>query len=1169
MATLEQIIPGASVIGLVPGTSVTIVRTQWHGSSTLEVNYRLDNGTVEEKLLYRSDEPLLEVSERSRSWAFDAPGDLFRLASEAQRISLAAIFDPVMAVHTSLVRPLPHQILAVYESLLPRQPLRFLLADDPGAGKTIMAGLLIKEMLARGDLERCLIVAPGSLVEQWQDELLQKFHLHFQIATNDNLEASATRNWFQESPLAIARLDKLSRNPDIQEKLRAANWDLIVVDEAHKMSATFFSGEAKYTKRFHLGRLLSEQCRHFLLMTATPHNGKEEDFHLFMSLLDGDRFEGRPRDSVHTTDCSDMMRRLVKEQLLKFDGTPLFPERRAYTAGYELTGIEAELYANVTDYVRQEFNRAERESGAKRGTVGFALTVLQRRLASSPEAIYQSLRRRRERLESLLTEVQLLERGGRSTLLDRLRQSKYSEEDIEDLDQLDEISAQELEAAEEEISAETTAATNPEELQVEISILKRLEGQAMAVKRSGLDRKWDELARLLQSTPEMFNSDGTRRKLIIFTEHKDTLQYLRDRIATLLGKPESIVVITGGMGRDQRKNAEEAFKFDKDVEIMLATDAAGEGINLQRAHLMVNYDLPWNPNRIEQRFGRIHRIGQTEVCHLWNMVATETREGEVFKRLLDKLEIQRAALGGRVFDVLGMLFQGQPLRELLVEAIRYGDSPEIKAKLYEAVDNSLDRKRVQEAVEYDVVARDAFDGRTVQRVREEMELADARRLQPHYVQAFFLDAFRRFGGQIAERESKRFEITRVPSILRERDRVIGVGAPVRPKYERVTFEKDAIDVQGKPTAAFICPGHPLLEVLIDRVLELHRQTLRRGAILIDPHNRTEVPRLLFYLEHSIKDGVRNRTGEARTISREVHFVEITQDGEFSNPGYAPYLDYQPATEDEISAAQSTLQQGWISDEPDKQATSFAVQHVVPQHIERVRKDRIERIERAQKAIKHRLTQEIAYWDSRAVDLQAREDAGRTAKLNSTIARNKADELEARLRSRLEKLELERHISASLPVVTGGALVVPQVYLDRLQGRDPSEISTGDRDRIDRLAIAAVLEAERSLGRIPEEMHHSNPGYDILSRDPKEPGRLRFIEVKGKAVGRTTVTISATQIRTCLNKPDDWILAIVPIDGDRAQQPRYVRQPFSTLPDFAEVGRNLDLEILFAAATDPI
>ena len=298
--------------------------------------------------------------------------------------------------------------------MLPRQPLRFLLADDPGAGKTIMAGLLIKELIVRGDLQRCLVVCPGSLVDQWQDELYRRFQLPFDILTNDKLEAARTGNWFLENNLVIARLDKLSRDESVQDKLKAPDcrWDLIVCDEAHKMSASFFGGEVKYTKRHRLGQMLSPLTRHFLLMTATPHNGKEEEFQLFMALIDGDRFEGRFRDGVHTADVSDLMRRMVKEKLLKFDGTPLFPERMAYTVPYKLSVGETRLYKEVTDYVREEFNRAEALQNDKRaGTVGFALTILQRRLASSPEAIYQSLRRRRERLEKRMRELELLQRG--------------------------------------------------------------------------------------------------------------------------------------------------------------------------------------------------------------------------------------------------------------------------------------------------------------------------------------------------------------------------------------------------------------------------------------------------------------------------------------------------------------------------------------------------------------------------------------------------------------------------------------------------------------------------------------------------------------------------------------------------------------------------------------
>src|SRR6058998_3919568 len=567
MSRLEDLQTNASVRGILPDCLVTVVSVHWIGSTAVELTYKDSNGQVGNQLLYRDSELALGLVAAGVPWAFDSDGALFRLVSEAHRIRLAYLFDLLLAVSTSLVEPLPHQITAVYEAMLPRQPLRFLLADDPGAGKTVMAGLLIKELIVRGDLQRCLVVCPGSLAEQWQDELYRRFQLPFEILTNDKLEAARTGNWFLETNLVIARLDKLSRNEDVQQKLQAPDcrWDLVVCDEAHKLSATFFGGEIKYTRRYKLGQLLAPLTRHFLLMTATPHNGKEEDFQLFLALLDGDRFEGRFRDGVHVADVSDLMRRMVKESLLKFDATPLFPERIAYTVSYKLSDPEAQLYKAVTEYVRDEFNRAEALQNDKRaGTVGFALTILQRRLASSPEAIYQSLRRRRERLETRLRELELLQRGGEGAPDVRAGVPVLDEDDVEDLEDAPDS---EVEAAEEEILDQATAARTIAELKGEIESLRRLEALALGVRRSGEDRKWRELASLLgeiftaaalarrveePEPPPPYGSGAIpkpeaspRQKLILFTEHRDTLTYLEQRITTLLGRKEAVVIVHG------------------------------------------------------------------------------------------------------------------------------------------------------------------------------------------------------------------------------------------------------------------------------------------------------------------------------------------------------------------------------------------------------------------------------------------------------------------------------------------------------------------------------------------------------------------------------------------------------------------------------------------------
>ena len=1165
MAKLEDLTKGTAVKGVLPDGLVSVVDVKWIGTVAVELTYKDTNGRLGSELLYRDREPTLEVASSGRPWSFDADPARFRLVSEARRIQLAHLFDPLLAVHTSLVDPLPHQITAVYEQMLPRQPLRFLLADDPGSGKTIMAGLLIKELIARGDLQRCLIVCPGSLAEQWQDELDRRFHLPFEIMTNDGLEAARSGNWFSENPLAICRLDKLSRNEEVQEKLKQIDYDLIVCDEAHKMSASYFGSEVKYTKRYQLGRLLSGQTRNFLLMTATPHNGKEEDFQLFMALLDGDRFEGKFRDGVHVADTSDMMRRLVKEQLLKFDGTPLFPERIAYTVSYTLSPAESELYEQVTEYVRKEFNRAEAlENEGRKGTVGFALTILQRRLASSPEAIYQSIRRRRERLEKRVREEQMLKRGAGARIDGDGGIKAYTADEIDDLEEFPDAEAEEQE---EKIVDQASAARTIQELQIEIGMLQELEQLAQKVRISGTDRKWDELSKLLQNNGEMFDAHGHRRKLVLFTEHRDTLNYLDMKIKSLLGTPEAVVAIHGGMGREERKKAQEAFTQDKDVQVLLATDAAGEGINLQRAHLMVNYDLPWNPNRLEQRFGRIHRIGQTEVCHLWNLIAKETREGEVYLRLLEKLNVEREALGGQVFDVLGRVtFEDRSLRELLMEAVRYGDKPEVRAKLFQVVDRALDTGALRELLAERALAQDAMDATRVRQIREDMERADARRLQPHFVAQFFEEGFKLLGGSLREREAKRYEVTHVPATIRNRDRAIGRGLPVLAKYERITFDKTLISMPGKPVASFVCPGHPLLDSTLDLLLERHRDLLRQGAILIDDTDPSEEPRALVYLEHAVQDARVDRSGNRRVISRQMQFVEVSADGTTRLAGYAPYLDYRPPTEDEMAVVTPIADQPWLRDDVESRVLGHAVANIVPAHFDEVRSRKEAVVGRTLVAVKERLTKEINYWDHRAAELKDRELAGKqSSHLNSGLARQRADDLAARLQKRLAELEQERKLSPLPPVVIGGALIVPLGLLAKLQGEEVPMFAR-ETKRVELLAMRAVTKAEEALGFKPRDMSMQKLGWDIESSIPGT-GKLRFIEVKGRVIGADTVTVTKNEIMAGLNKPDDFILAVVEVAGDSTTA-RYVRRPFKREPDFAATSVNYNLSELLLEAEAP-
>ena len=1132
MIEFDDLVAGLRVTGL--GAShgpVEIVAVQPFGTVAASVTYRETSGALDSLMLYEDDLAGIDVCAASK-WSFSANAHLVKLASEAYRISKAYLFDPYLAVTTSDVEPLPHQISAVYQEMLPRLPLRYVLADDPGAGKTVMTGLLIKEMLARGDLRRCLVVSPGSLVEQWQDELMEKFGLSFKIMTNEVLEASPTGNAFAEEDLCIARLDKLARSDELQEKLARTTWDLVVFDEAHKLSATMGPDGAKKTKRYRLAELVGATTPNLLLLTATPHNGKQADFQLFMKLVDPDQFEGALRHANQQIDVSSNMRRLVKEELLRFDGTPLFPERRAYTVDYTLTTAEAGLYDAVTDYVTTEFNRADALDGKRRTSVGFALTSLQRRLASSPEAIYQSLRRRRERLEKRLAEVRAEMAAGRTTEVYSARDALPNWDDFDE----DDWESGEAEAVEEDVADSATAAQTAAELECEIGTLSLLERRADDVRHSGHDRKWEQLSSLLQDDTAMRAPDGHREKIIVFTEYKDTLNYLVSNIASLLGDPEAVVQISGGMRRDDRRRAQDEFRQNPHVYVMVATDAAGEGVNLQRAHLMVNYDLPWNPNRLEQRFGRIHRIGQTEVCHLWNLVASQTREGDVFKRLFAKLEAERQSLGGKVFDVLGRVkFQDKSLRDLLVDAVRYGNDPEVKARLHRQVESGLDTQALRDLIDEYALTNEAMDPSAVASVRRDMERAAARRLQPGYIEDFFVNAMKALGGKAMEREPGRWEVRRVPDALVQAVLPNGRRGSVLSHYERVCFDKACRHMEGLPDADLCCPGHPLLDALVQVVTAQFGSLLQEGTVLVDDSDFGREPRLLVYLEEKIQDATTAADGKRRTVYEAMKFAEVSRDGSAAQAGHAPYLDYRSPGEAERQALSAVLaQQAWLADgKAEDVATELAVSRMVPEDLRAQRALRQARVEKTRRNVVRRLDAEIRYWDAKAAECEQKERAGKTARITSAYARSRADSLVVRKRDRLAELERQEKLAPLPPRVVSVSAVVPAGLLKGASGLSAAMGADAQaRREIELAAMAAVMGIERELGNEPADVSAEKCGYDVLSEAPVGPdgkvGPSRFIEVKGRVAGATTVTVSRNEVLCALNNPDTFVLALAEV-----------------------------------------
>ena len=1160
---IEEIEKGQSIAGLEPTVIGTIKAVDAVGDDAVQVFYQTPDGAFKERLISRADEPNLSIATVERPWSFDGDGNDFKLAVEAKRIDLAFLFDPMMAVHTSNVEPLPHQITAVYESMLPRQPLRYLLADDPGAGKTIMAGLYVRELIMRADAQRIAIITPGSLVEQWQEELWTKFGLEFKIFTKDLENTSHSGNPFDDNDRLIMRLDQMSRNEELQEKLLSTNWDLVIFDEAHKLSAHYYGKKLEKTGRYRFAEKIGQTTRHLLLMTATPHNGKDEDFQLFLALLDSDRFYGKFRDGVHKVDATDVMRRMIKEELVRFDGTRLFPERRAYTVNYKLSDMEIRLYESVTQYVKTEMGKAEALGGQRKGSIGFALTSLQRRLASSPEAIFQSLKRRRERLELRLREEKVSERG-RQLMAETLMALPEDEDDL---------NAEEQERLEEELVDRATASQTPEELQAEIIILEGLEQQAKDVVASKLDRKWDELSRILQDAPELRDDDGRLRKLIIFTEHKDTLRYLYQRIGDVLGNHDAITIIHGSVKRDDRRKAQAQFRSDPEVRVLIATDAAGEGVNLQTAHLMVNYDLPWNPNRLEQRFGRIHRIGQTEVCHLWNLVAKETREGDVYHRLLSKLEVENEALQGRVFDILGEVFDEISLKNLLMDAIRYSDLPETRAKLQKKIDHAFSTKHLREILDRNALSQESLGADRLFSVKEEMEKAEARRLQPYFVRAFFIEAFEKLGGTMHPREPNRFEINHVPGSLRERDRrLTGRNrrdqTPVLRRYERVCFTKEAVQPLDKPgtsPAVMLHPGHPLMLSVSDCILEQHANLLRQGATLLDPTDMGKEPWLLFMLTHEVK------TGDGGVISKRLQFVRVAKDGKASFAGWAPHLDLEPMGAEQFDSVKIILDGDWLKQNLEQQALALAASNLVPEHFKEVSERRVTHVDKTLHAVHERLTKEIDFWTDRWMKLTEDKEAGKDVRLNLENARRTINELKGRLEGRQKSLQSMRHVTSGTPIVLSGALVVPMGMLIEQGGaKNPSTGGAMSPDPIARarseaISMQAIREIEEAAGCRVEDVAAAKCGWDLTSYPPPIVGKqadAKHIEVKGRAASADTVTVTRNEMLYALNQSDKFILAIVLINEDESvNSVHYLKKPFDSEPPWGTASINFNLKDL--------
>ena len=1167
MLELSQLVRGARVLGLSADGPAKILDVKTHGGSAVQLVFLAElSGQPGTSIVYQADADALELLAEARAWAFDGDGQQFRLALEAERLRPAYLADPQLAVSVSRVAPLPHQLSAVYDEMLPRHPLRFLLADDPGAGKTIMAGLLIKELILRADVERCLIVVPAVLDVQWQDELHDKFGLQFALLGREQI-AGARGNAFGEHNLVIARIDMLKQDEQL-ERLDRLRWDLTVFDEAHKLGATFLPGpnEVKTTARYRLAEVLSERSRHLLLLTATPHRGKHADFELLLRLLDPVRFSGRPREQAPTdldgAGYRDLMRRMLKENLVDFDGRPLFPDRYAHTIAYTLSDLEAELYDAVTHYVREEMTRADQlaaggggEGRRRRAVVGFALTMLQRRLASSPEAILRSLERRRARLaETLLderkrsvdpTRVATNEDGPARTAqlglgLDLGVPVKGIKLDLDEFEtDLDERPVSETDV----IVDRASAARSLADLELEVARLTELEGQARHLREAGVDAKWQQLKTLL-SDPRMFSFDGSREKLVIFTEHRDTLEYLRSQVRAVLGGEDQIALIHGGMGRDERHREQARFvgggSARPEASVLIATDAAGEGINLQVAHLMVNYDLPWNPNRLEQRSGRIHRFGQHRPCHNWNLVARGTREGDVYQTLFEKLNEAREALGGMVFDVLGQLFNDRPLRDLLIEAIRDGDGT-VPARAGEDLASLVSLERYRDILDRHALAKVAFGPEELRSVRAERAQAESRRLVPHVVGGFFVEAFREIGGTIEQREPGRFAISVIPHDLRKRAR--DAALPVADRYGRICFDKDLVRIGRSGTgsspvsptsravrdAELVTPGHPIFDLTVGLVRERLEPVLQRGTMLADSRPGADAPRALFGVVCEVADEGSDASGPRRPARAELRFVEVGSDGKAADAGSAPHLDYRPLSDDETGLAAPLREAAWLRDAAGA-AETFAIEQLLPLQREQLRRERAESVGMAREAIDSRLTAALYQLDDDIASLKQQEFAGRQLKSNVDRKQQEYADLTERRRTRLQELDRQLELALRPPRIVTAALIVPEAMLAELRGDADAVARARATQRIEALAMRETIRHETRSGMLVRDVSTENRGYDLECEDPAT-GLLRLVEVKGRDHRGESIVLTRNEYLSALNNRGQYVLAIVQIEDD--------------------------------------
>jgi superfamily II DNA or RNA helicase len=1040
---------------------------------------------------------------------FDGDATKFRLGVEAMRLGLAYEYDPYFSLSIARVDPLPHQLEAVYDYFIKLPRIRFLLADDPGAGKTIMAGLLIKELKIRGLVKRTLIVTPANLSFQWQRELKDKFRESFEVVRSDVLRANYGMNPWQEKNQVITSVSWVSRVPDAKESLLRSHWDLIIVDEAHKMSA--YSADKK-TLAYQLGESLSQMTDHYLLMTATPHKGDPENFCLFLSLLDKDVYGNiKSLDEAMAKHEAPFYLRRLKEALVSFPDPDtgivkaLFTKRTVQTTPFQISDDELELYDQLTRYVEDQSIKAAREDSARARAVGFTMAMLQRRFASSIYAVRRTLERMKEKREKILEDPA------------KFRQEQIAKRLPEDFEDLPDEEQQEILADLEE----AVASFDPNDLRLEIAELQKLirDGKVLEVQEAEV--KVRRLKELL--TDQGVFADPTM-KLLLFTEHKDTLDFLvgDGRDGRPLGKLRhwglSVTQIHGSMKIGDRDTpgtriyAEREFR--ESCQVLVATEAAGEGINLQFCWLMINYDIPWNPVRLEQRMGRIHRYGQEKDCLIFNFVTTNTREGRVLEKLFERIsEIEKdldPKRTGKVFNVLGEIFPANQLEKMLRDMYAHNQMTEelIKQRIVEQVDPEHFRSITNSTLE-GLARRELNLSAIVGKSAEAKE----RRLVPEVIEQFFLEAAPITGLEVSE-QGKGQRTYRAPRVPRN---LWPIGERLEPRfgklgreYKQFVFDKEIL--KKLPTYDWVTPGHPLFETVREDLLETVRGEMERGAVFYDVHR--SVPARLAVYSAAIRDGL------GHELHRRLFIVQEEIEGTLSVRQPTLLLDLVPAPKGTGVPVDTGQDRNTIE--------HFLVQQALEPFLAEVAAEREKEIQTVTHHLELSLDELILRQNLKLADLVAAQENGDTSPLlaaNIKQAQDRLDELFARLEGRKRELQKESNCTISDVQPHASAWVLPHPDRDT-----PGLAAMVRDDGIEGVAIDAVIAYERARGCEVESVESDNRGFDLISRrphpeDPKTAIEVRFIEVKGRS-GVGEVALSSNEYRTAQRLKKDYWLYVV-------------------------------------------